>query len=221
MSVLESINNFFTSLSYDEIITSFVPLFFTIDILGCMPIVLGLKAKKRTFNPKLVAIVSGLVLIIFLIFGDKLLSFLGINMSSFSVAGGIILFVMAIEMVFGIEVFKEDSPSANATFVPLVFPLFAGAAAFTLLLTLKTRGLPPINHGFADINLIISIILNMIAVYLGLIFVDPIERFLGESGAYILRKFFGVILLAISVGFTINGLMRLIDEVSQTIHTVA
>ncbi len=208
MFIVESLRELFdfSTFSFDEIGRSFFPLFFTIDILGCIPIILSLKARKQKFNPKQVAIYSGLVLLIFLALGASLLKLLSIDIYSFGVAGGIILFVMAVEMVFGLEIFKEDSPSANATFVPLVFPLFAGAAAFTLLLTLKSQGLAPF-------NIAISIGLNMIFVYLGLIFVDPIERFLGESGAYILRKFFGVVLLALSVKFIADGLIQVIATI--------
>ncbi len=208
MFIVEALKELFdvSTFSFDEIGRSFFPLFFTIDILGCIPIILSLKARKQKFNPKQVAIYSGLVLLVFLTLGASLLSLLSIDIYSFGVAGGIILFVMAVEMVFGLEIFKEDSPSANATFVPLVFPLFAGAAAFTLLLTLKSQGLAPF-------NIAISICLNMIFVYLGLIFVDPIERFLGESGAYILRKFFGVVLLALSVKFIADGLIQVIATI--------
>ncbi len=208
MFILEALKELFdfSTFSLDEIGRSFFPLFFTIDILGCIPIILSLKARRQKFNPKQVAIYSGLVLLIFLALGASLLKLLSIDIYSFGVAGGIILFVMAVEMVFGLEIFKEDSPSANATFVPLVFPLFAGAAAFTLLLTLKSQGLAPF-------NIAISIGLNMIFVYLGLIFVDTIERFLGESGAYILRKFFGVVLLALSVKFIADGLIQVIANI--------
>ncbi len=203
----------FRTFSFDEINRSFFPLFFTIDILGCIPVILSLKARKQKFNPKQVAIYSGIVLLIFLTLGSGLLSLLSIDIYSFGVAGGMILFVMAIEMVFGLEIFKEDSPSANATFVPLVFPLFAGAAAFTLLLTLKSEGLAPF-------NIAISICLNMILVYFGLIFVDTIERVLGDSGAYILRKFFGVILLALSVKFIANGLTHVIATIREGVEQV-
>ncbi len=212
MTVLETLKGLFdiTTFSLDEVRKAFVPLFFTIDILGCIPIILSLRARKQKFNSEQVAIYAGLVLIIFLAFGNSLLSMLSIDINSFGVAGGIILFVMAIEMVFGLEIFKEDSPSANATFVPLVFPLFAGAAAFTLIMNLLNK------DGLAPFNIAISIILNMVFVYLGLRYVDKIEKILGDSGAYVLRKFFGVVLLAISVKFLAGGLLPLIDMVRES-----
>lgn len=192
--------------SISEIIKAFAPLFVTIDILGAIPIVLSLKDRGQKFSAAQVGIYSCLVLLCFLIIGEPLLDKLGVDISSFGVAGGIILFVMAAEMVFGIQIFREDGPTANATFIPLVFPLFAGAAAFTTILTLQGQGI-------AMINVAMSVILNMIVVYLGLRFVDPIERMLGKNGAYILRKFFGVILLAISVKFIANSLIAVIATV--------
>ncbi len=208
MLIIDSLKELFdvTTFSQDEVVKAFVRLFFTIDILGCIPIILSLRARKQKFNSQHVAIYSGLVLMIFLVFGAGLLSMLSIDINSFGVAGGIILFVMALEMVFGLEIFREDSPSANATFVPLVFPLFAGAAAFTTLMNLKKDGL-------GSFNIEIAIILNVILVYLVLKYVDKIERFLGESGSYVLKKFFGVVLLAIAVDFIAGGLIPLLAEI--------
>lgn len=214
MSFLTNIGHELSLFSINQIIEAFAPLFVTIDILGAIPIVLQLKDKGLKFSAPQVAIYSGIVLLCFLIIGEPLLATLGVDISSFGVAGGIILFVMAAEMVFGLQIFKEDGPTANATFIPLVFPLFAGAAAFTTLLTLQGQGL-------AMINLAISVILNMSVVYLGLRFVDPIERMLGKNGAYILRKFFGVILLAISVKFIINSLISIIAAVRVGVESLA
>ncbi|KGN71378.1 membrane protein [Porphyromonas sp. COT-239 OH1446] len=200
--------------SFEEIIGSFAPLFVTIDILGAIPIVLSLKDRGQKYDPTQVAVYSTIILLIFLFVGQSLLSALSIDIHSFGVAGGIILLVMAAEMVFGLQIFQEDGPTANATFIPLVFPLFAGAAAFTTLLTLRSQGL-------AYINLSISVVLNMFAVYLGLRFVDPIERLLGKNGAYILRKFFGVILLAIAVKFITNSLIHVIADVKIGVEAIA
>lgn len=206
MSFFSNITHELSLFSISEIIKAFAPLFVTIDILGAIPIVLSLKDRGQKFSAAQVGIYSCLVLLCFLIIGEPLLDKLGVDISSFGVAGGIILFVMAAEMVFGIQIFREDGPTANATFIPLVFPLFAGAAAFTTILTLQGQGI-------AIINVAMSVILNMIVVYLGLRFVDPIERMLGKNGAYILRKFFGVILLAISVKFIANSLIAVIATV--------
>ncbi len=206
MSIFTTIGQELSRISFSEIAETFPPLFVTIDILGAIPIVLQLKDRGQKFSSSQVAIYSCLVLLVFLFTGEALLSTLGIDRYSFGVAGGLILLVMAIEMVFGLQIFKEDGPTANATFIPLVFPLFAGAAAFTTLLTLQTQG-------FAHINLFVSIVLNMVCVYAGLRFVDPIERMLGKNGAYILRKFFGVVLLAIAVKFIASSLIHVIAAV--------
>ncbi len=116
---------------------------------------------------------------------------------------------MAVEMIFGIEIFKsEDDSSGNTTFVPLVFPLFAGAASFTTLLTLRSAGI-------AMINLALSIVLNMVLVYLVLRYVSLLDRILGKNGVYILRKFFGVVLLAISVKFITKNLIEVIAMVQH------
>lgn len=213
MSFFSNLGHELSLFSVNQIIEAFAPLFVTIDILGAIPIVLSLKDKGQKFSAPQVAIYSGIVLLCFLLIGEPLLAKLGVDISSFGVAGGIILFVMAVEMVFGLQIFKEDGPTANATFIPLVFPLFAGAAAFTTLLTLQGQGI-------AMINLAVSVVLNMCVVYLGLRFVDPIERLLGKNGAYILRKFFGVILLAISVKFIINSLITIIAAVRTGVETL-
>ncbi|MDO4692499.1 MAG: MarC family protein [Porphyromonadaceae bacterium] len=206
MSFFSNITHELSLFSFGEIIKAFAPLFVTIDILGAIPIVLSLKDRGQKFSAAQVGMYSCLVLLCFLVIGEPLLDKLGVDISSFGVAGGIILFVMAAEMVFGIQIFREDGPTANATFIPLVFPLFAGAAAFTTILTLQGQGI-------AMVNVAMSVILNMVVVYLGLRFVDPIERMLGKNGAYILRKFFGVILLAISVKFIANSLIAVIATV--------
>lgn len=213
MSVLTTITEELSRFSLSEIAETFPPLFVTIDILGAIPIVLQLKDKGQKFSATHVAVYSGIILLIFLFTGEAVLGVLGIDRYSFGVAGGLILLVMAVEMVFGLQIFKEDGPTANATFIPLVFPLFAGAAAFTTLLTLKTQG-------FAYTNLIISVLLNMCCVYAGLRFVDPLERLLGKNGAYILRKFFGVVLLAIAVKFIASSLMHVIAAIQIGIENI-
>ncbi len=213
MSILTTLSEELTRFSFSEILETFPPLFVTIDILGAIPIVLALKDKGQKFSASQVAIYSFIILLIFLFTGEAVLGALGIDRYSFGVAGGLILLVMAAEMVFGLTIFKEDGPTANATFIPLVFPLFAGAAAFTTLLTLQTQG-------FAYVNLVIAVLLNMICVYAGLRFVDPIERLLGKNGAYILRKFFGVVLLAIAVKFIAGSLMHVIAAIHVGVSNI-
>ena len=163
--IASAIGHEFTLFSLDELYKAFFTLFVTIDIIGAIPIILSLKAKGKTYHSAQVGIYSGIILIAFLLVGEPLLGSFGADISTFGVAGGIVLFVMAVEMIFGIEIFKsEDDSSGNTTFVPLVFPLFAGAASFTTLLTLRSAGI-------AMINLALSIVLNMVLVYLVLRYV--------------------------------------------------
>ena len=204
-----SLGHELTSFSLDQVYKSFLTLFVTIDIIGAIPIILSLKSKGQVYQASQVGIYSGVILIAFLLAGEPLLGSFGADISTFGVAGGIVLFVMAVEMIFGIEIFKsEDDSSGNTTFVPLVFPLFAGAASFTTLLTLRSAGI-------AMINLALSIVLNMVLVYLVLRYVSLLDRILGKNGVYILRKFFGVVLLAISVKFITKNLIEVIAMVQH------
>ncbi|WP_297195075.1 MarC family protein [uncultured Porphyromonas sp.] len=205
---LSTLGHEFSALSLDQIYKSFLTLFVTIDIIGAIPIILSLKSKGQVYQASQVGIYSGIILIAFLLAGEPLLGSFGADISTFGVAGGIVLFVMAVEMIFGIEIFKSEDSNGNSTFVPLVFPLFAGAASFTTLLTLRADGM-------AMINLAISIILNMVIVYLVLRYVSVLDRLLGANGVYILRKFFGVVLLAISVKFIAKNLIDVIAMVQQ------
>lgn len=202
----------FTLFSFEQIYKSFFTLFVTIDIIGAIPIILSLKSKGKVYHSAQVGIYSAIILLAFLLAGEPLLQSFGADISTFGVAGGIVLFVMAVEMIFGLEIFKsEDDSDGNSTFVPLVFPLFAGAASFTTMLTLRADGI-------AMVNLAVSILLNMLIVYFVLRYVSILDRLLGKNGVYILRKFFGVILLAISVKFITKNL---IDVIAMVQHGVA
>ncbi len=190
--------------------SAFMILFVAIDVVGAIPIVLSLKDKGQKFQASKVGFYSGIMMLSFLFIGERLLGFFGVDISSFAVAGAIVLFVLAIEMIFGVQVFKEDGPTSNATFVPLVFPLFAGAASFTTLLTLLA-------DGNAMVNIVLSLILNVLLVYLVLRFVNPLERFFGKGGIYVLRKFFGVILLAVSIKFFTGNLVKIIESMQAAL----
>ena len=185
--------------------SAFMVLFVSIDIIGAIPIVLSLKDKKQPYSPNRVAIYTLIMLLAFLFVGEPMLNFFSVDINSFAVAGAIVLFVLAVEMLFGVQVFKDDTASGgSATMVPLVFPLFAGAASFTALLTLRTSG-------YAYSNIVFAIFINAILIWLMLRFVVILERWLGKSGIYVLRKFFGVILLALSIKFFIDNLLKVIE----------
>ena len=206
--IASAIGREFSLFSLNQIYKSFFTLFVTIDIIGAIPIILSLKSKGKTYQSMQVGLYSGIILLAFLLIGEPLLGSFGADISTFGVAGGIVLFVMAVEMIFGIEIFKSEDSSGNSTFVPLVFPLFAGAASFTTLLTLRSAGM-------AMINLALSIFFNMVLVYLVLRYVSILDRILGKNGVYILRKFFGVVLLAISVKFIAKNLIEVIAMVQH------
>lgn len=212
MDFLDKVLQDLSLIDLKEIIGSFVILFVAIDIIGAIPVVLSLKDRGQSFHSGKATTFSCVMMLAFLFIGEPMLNFFGVDVSSFGVAGAIVLFVMAVEMIFGLEIFKsEEDDNGNSTFVPLVFPLFAGAASFTTLLTLRSDGM-------AMINLALSIVVNMILVYLVLRYVSILDRLLGANGVYILRKFFGVVLLAISVKFITKNL---IDVIAMVQHGVA
>lgn len=178
-------------INFTEIASVFMVLFAVIDIIGAIPIIINLKKRGQKIEPFKTFLISAIILIGFLYFGEWLLSFLSIDIKSFAAAGAIILFLLAFEMIFGIEFFKNDSPAGSGTLVPLVFPLIAGAASFTTLLSFQAQ--------YAMVNIIIATILNLLVVWFVLAKIQLVERLFGQGGVYVLRKFFGVILMAMSV----------------------
>lgn len=177
--------------SFKEIISAFMVLFAIIDITGSLPIMIDLKQKGSNIRPFQAAFGSLTILVLFLFVGDGLLSLFGVDIQSFAVAGSIIIFVLAIEMIMGIELMKNDGPGGSATVVPIIFPLIAGAGTLTTLLAMRAE--------FEVENIIVAVILNMIVVYFVLAKLSIIEKVFGKGLIYILRKFFGIILLAIAV----------------------
>ncbi|KGL51546.1 MULTISPECIES: MarC family protein [Porphyromonas] len=210
MNVLENIMQDLSHFNIKDVVGAFVILFVAVDIIGAIPIVLSLKDKGQTFSTVKVSLFSGIMMLAFLFIGEPMLNFFGVDISSFAVAGAIVLFVMAVEMIFGVQIFKDDGPSGSATIVPLVFPLFAGAATFTTILTLQA-------DGYAATNIAIALLLNALMIYLMLRFVNQLERFFGKGGVYVLRKFFGVILLAISVKFFMANIVKIIETIGAAL----
>ena len=180
-----------------EILTAGMVLFAVIDIIGNIPIIISLRKKSGHIQSGKASIVSCIIMIGFLFLGEEILNLIGIDINSFAVAGAFIIFFMAIEMVLGINLYKEDESPATASIVPLAFPMIAGAGTMTSLLSLRAE--------FEVINIIIAIIINIVFVYIILKSSKKIESVLGASGISIIRKIFGVILLAIAVKlFTTN-----------------
>lgn len=190
--------------SLKESLSAFMVLFAVIDMLGAIPIIISLKEKNLRVEPGKAALISFVILVTFLFVGQALLSLFNVDISSFAVAGGLVLFVLAVEMIFGVEIFKNDSPQGSATIVPLVFPLIAGAASFTTLLSLRAE--------YNIVNIIVAVALNMVVVYIVLKYVYWVERLFGKGGVYIMRKMFGIILLAIAVRLIMANINTLLGS---------
>jgi multiple antibiotic resistance protein len=187
-----------------QTVSAFIVLFAVIDIIGSIPIILDLKQKGRNVNAIQATLISFGLMIAFFLAGDMILKLFQVDIASFAVAGSFILFFMALEMILDIEIFKNQGPMKEATLVPLVFPLLAGAGSFTTLLSLRAE--------FAPLNIVIALVLNMVWVYAVLKSTDRIERFLGKGGIYVLRKFFGIILLAIAVRLFAANITQLLGH---------
>ncbi|SIS37463.1 multiple antibiotic resistance protein [Zobellia uliginosa] len=175
---------------FREIATATMILFAVIDILGSVPIIIGLRKKVGHIESEKASVVSLIIMIAFLFVGEKILKLIGIDVYSFAVAGSFILFFLALEMILGITLYKEDEPE-SASIVPIAFPLIAGAGTLTALLSLRAE--------YHVENIIVAITINIIFVYLVLKSSKRIEGVLGKNGLNIIRKVFGVILLAIAV----------------------
>ncbi|WP_053973912.1 MarC family protein [Polaribacter dokdonensis] len=176
-----------------EIFTAFMVLFAVIDIIGNIPIVIDLRKKVGHIQSEKASIIAGCIMVIFLFLGQSLLSLIGIDVNSFAVAGSFILFFIALEMILGITLYKDDGDAGTitATIFPLAFPLIAGPGSLTTLLSLRAE--------FAIQNIIVAVFFNVIVIYIVLKTSSKIERLIGPSGIQIIRKVFGVILLAIAV----------------------
>ncbi len=173
-----------------EIFTITMILFAVIDILGSIPIIVGLRSRIGHIQSGKATIVSAIIMIAFLFVGEEILKLIGIDANSFAVAGSFVLFFLALEMILGIQLHKEENP-ATASIVPIAFPLIAGAGTMTTLLSLRAV--------YDKINIIIAILINVILIYGVLKSSGKIEKLLGVNGLGIIRKVFGVILLAISI----------------------
>lgn len=192
-----------------EIITVFLVLFSIIDVTGSIPIFLNLRSQEKRIHPEKAAIYSFLIMTLFLFVGEWILKLFQVEVSAFAIAGAIVLLIISIEMIFGVEIFKTDASSegVSSTLFPVVFPLVAGPGSFTTLLTMRAE--------FHVVNIIIAVALNLLIVYFVLKHLDFVQKILGNTGSYILRKFFGVIILAISVKLITSNFNDLINIVAQ------
>lgn len=184
--------------NFQEILSATMVLFAVIDIIGSIPIILGLREKVGHLNSGRASIIAAVVMIVFLFIGESILNLIGVNLSEFAVAGSFILFIIAMEMILGVSLFKDADTTPNvATVFPLAFPLLAGPGSLSTLIFLRAEY-------FVE-NIIIAILMNAVIVYVVLKSSSRLERFLGKNGIVIIQKVFGVILLAIAVKlFTSN-----------------
>lgn len=173
-----------------EILTVGMVLFAVIDVVGTVPVIVDLRAKHGHIESEKASIVACLIMITFLFVGEELLNFIGIDVNSFAVAGSFVLFFLALEMILGIRIYRDEE-SSSASIIPIAFPLIAGAGTMTTLLSLRAQ--------YATLNIIVAILLNIVVVYIVLKSSSKIERLLGKNGLGVVRKTFGVVLLAIAV----------------------
>lgn len=177
-------------IDFKEIITAGMILFAVIDILGSIPIIVDLRSRVGQIQSEKASVVAAAIMISFLFVGESILSLIGIDVNSFAVAGSFVLFFLALEMILGIRLYKDEEAN-TASIVPLAFPLIAGAGVMTTILSIKAE--------FKTINIVIAILLNIILVYIVLKSSGKIEKMIGSNGLGVIRKVFGVILLAIAV----------------------
>lgn len=189
--------------NFQQMISAFIVLFAVIDIIGSIPIIINLKDKGKEVNALKATVISFVLMIGFFYAGDIILKLFHVDIASFAVAGAVVIFLLSLEMILDIEIFKNTGPIKEATLVPLVFPLLAGAGSFTTLLSLRAE--------YASINIVTALILNMLWVYFVVRMTRQVERLLGKGGIYIIRKFFGIILLAISVKLFMSNITILLD----------
>ncbi len=193
----------FLNFNFNEILTAFMVLFAVIDIIGNIPIIIDLRQKVGTINSGKAALIAGTIMVVFLFIGKNILSIIGIDVNSFAVAGSFILFFIALEMILGITLYKsEENTTLTATVFPLAFPLIAGPGSLTTLLSLRAV------HQIE--NIIIAVLLNCLVIYLVLKTSSRIEKIIGKNGIQIIRKIFGVILLAISVKLFTSNIKELL-----------
>ncbi len=186
-----------------DLLTVTFTLFAVIDIIGSIPLLISLKTKMEKFNAMQATLISGAFMIAFLLVGKEILNILGLDVRSFAVGGSIVIFLLGLEMVLGHEIFKGDKDGVYGTVVPIAFPLIAGSGTLTTIMSLKAN--------YAQLYIAIAIFINLLIIFVVLKSLGTIERFLGKAGLIAVRKFFGVILLAIAVKIfssNVGGLIK-------------
>ena len=188
-------------LDFKEILTAGMILFAVIDIVGNIPLIIALREKVGHIQSEKASIVAAIIMIAFLFLGEEILKLIGIDINSFAIAGSLVILFLALEMILGITIYRDDAPE-TAAIVPIAFPMIAGAGSMTSLLSLRAE--------FHVINIIVAILINIVIVYIILKSSKKIQRLLGKSGINIIRKVFGIILLAIAVKLFTSNIGQLI-----------
>lgn len=178
-------------INFGELVTVTFTLFAVIDILGSVPILISIKHKMGGINELKATLISGALMMLFLYVGKGFLQILGLDIKSFAVGGSIVIFILGLEMVLGLEFFKSEKEIGAATIVPIAFPLIAGSGTLTTVMSLKAN--------YSEPTLLIAILINLVIVFVVLKSLSVIARLLGPAGLIAVRKFFGVVLLAIAV----------------------
>lgn len=191
----------FSSFSIMDTLSAFLVLLGIIDIVGSIPIILQIKSTGKHVSASKATVYSWLLMIGFFYGGDLILKIFGCDIGSFAIAGAILILFMSLEMILDVEIFKNAGPIKDATLVPLVFPLLAGAGSFTTLISMKAM--------YSDLNIMIALALNMVWVFIVISLTDKVQKLLGKSGIYFIRKFFGIILMAIAVKLFTDNISHL------------
>ena len=195
----------FFTFNLKDALSAFFVLFAVIDVPGLMPIIINYKRQGKPVNAAKASLYSLATFVTFLFVGEALLNLFNVDIASFAVAGSLVIFALAFEMIFGIKIFKtDDMPASSSVFVPIVFPLIAGAGSFTTLLSLRALYSTP--------DILISLVANVIVIYVAIRLVSFFEKILGDGGIYVLQRVFGIILLAISVRMFMDNITQMLDK---------
>lgn len=194
------------SFSFQQTLTCFLTLFAIIDIIGSTPIILDLRRRFGKIESERASIASAIIMLTFLFIGDKMLKFIGLDINSFAIVGALIILFIALELILGIQIHKQEEMT-SASIVPIAFPLVAGAGTLTTTLSLRAE--------YAVINIIIAILLNVLVVYIVLKSSERLSSIIKDGTLMILKKVFGIILLAIAIKMFLSNLIQLIDNLSQ------
>lgn len=195
---MEFLYDFFVSFDWWQVLSSYIFLIAIIDPFGNIPVTINMQKRGIKIHAGRVAVASFTILLIFLLAGEWVLKLFGVQIEYFAIAGGFVVFLMAIEMILDITIFKNEGLSGEGSIVPLAFPMYAGPGAFTALLSITAE--------YTTVNLAVSLVLCNLTLYLVLVGTDILSRFMGQTTLYIIRKFFGVIVLAISCKLVFGNL---------------